>query len=84
MVEYATCGVLALHRDMPIYLQDQRQGRWAPRPVRRAVDRSVGIMGLGVLGVALASALAPFGFRLARLEPIAKGHRRDGDLRGRR
>jgi glyoxylate/hydroxypyruvate reductase A len=64
MVEYAVCGVLALHRDIPIYLRDQRQGQWAPLPVRRAVDRSVGIMGLGVLGTALASALAPFGFKL--------------------
>jgi glyoxylate/hydroxypyruvate reductase A len=64
MVEYAVCGVLALHRDIPIYLRDQRQGQWAPLPVRRAVDRSVGIMGLGVLGAALANALAPFGFKL--------------------
>lgn len=64
MVEYACFGVLALHRDVPLYLKDQSEGRWAPRQVRRAADRAVGIMGLGVLGTALADALRPFGFKL--------------------
>ncbi|MBV9247859.1 MAG: glyoxylate/hydroxypyruvate reductase A [Acetobacteraceae bacterium] len=62
MVEYAMFGVLALHRDIPIYLAAQREGCWAPRQVRRATDRTVGVMGLGVLGLALASALQGFGF----------------------
>ncbi len=64
MVEYAVFGVLALHRDIPAYLADQRSGLWEPRQVRRAADRSVGIMGLGILGSALAEALRGFGFRL--------------------
>jgi glyoxylate/hydroxypyruvate reductase A len=64
MVEYAVFGVLALHRDIPVYLEDQRLGHWEPRQVRRAADRGVGIMGLGVLGTALAEGLRGFGFRL--------------------
>ncbi|SDR54436.1 glyoxylate/hydroxypyruvate reductase A [Rhizobiales bacterium GAS113] len=64
MVEYATFGVLALHRDLPAYLASQRDGRWTPQQVRRAADRTVGIMGLGVLGSALAETLRGFGFRL--------------------
>jgi glyoxylate/hydroxypyruvate reductase A len=64
MVDYAMFGVLALHRDIPFYLNAQRQGCWAPRQVRRAADRTVGIMGLGVMGLALARALQGFGFSL--------------------
>jgi glyoxylate/hydroxypyruvate reductase len=64
MVEYATFGVLALHRDIPAYLESQRDGRWSPQQLRRAADRTVGIMGLGVLGSALADTLRRFGFRL--------------------
>ena len=64
MVDYAMFGVLALHRDIPFYLNAQRQGCWAPRQVRRAAERTVGIMGLGVMGLALARALQGFGFSL--------------------
>jgi len=42
MVEYVLYAVLALHRDIPAYLADQREGRWTPRPVRRSADRTVG------------------------------------------
>jgi len=62
MVEYVLYAVLALHRDIPAYLADQREGRWAPRPVRRSADRTVGVMGLGVLGRAAAKALHGLGF----------------------
>jgi glyoxylate/hydroxypyruvate reductase A len=64
MVEYAVFAVLALHRDIPAYLADQRQGRWHALPIARATQRTVGIMGLGVLGSAIAEALRGFGFRL--------------------
>ena len=64
MVDYAMFGVLALHRDIPFYLDAQRHGCWAPRQVRRAADRTVGIMGLGVMGLALTRALQGYGFSL--------------------
>ncbi|WP_034851223.1 2-hydroxyacid dehydrogenase [Inquilinus limosus] len=62
MIEYVLYAVLALHRDIPAYFADQREGRWSPRPVRRAADRTVGVMGLGVLGRAAAEALRDLGF----------------------
>jgi glyoxylate/hydroxypyruvate reductase len=62
MVEYVTMAVLALHRGLPAYLGQQRQGTW--QAARNPVPGSsrVGVMGLGVLGRAVLDALAPFGF----------------------
>ncbi len=62
MVEYVILSVLAQHRDLPAYLAAQRAGVWQARPVRRAVDHVVGILGLGVLGTAVAVALTGLSF----------------------
>lgn len=62
MVDYVLLAVLAQLRDLPHYLAAQRAGRWAPLPVRRAADHGVGILGLGVLGQAVAAALVGLGF----------------------
>ena len=62
MVEYVILAVLAQHRDLPAYLAAQRAGVWQARPVRRAADHVVGILGLGVLGMAVAEALTGLGF----------------------
>lgn len=62
MVDYVLLAVLAQLRDLPDYLAAQRAGRWAPMPVRRAADHAVGILGLGVLGQAVAAALVGLGF----------------------
>jgi glyoxylate/hydroxypyruvate reductase A len=64
MVEYAVFAVLALHRDIPRYLQDQRAGEWSPRKLTPAAERSVGVLGLGELGQAVLEALRPFRFKL--------------------
>lgn len=64
MAEYVAWAVLALHRDAPAYLDDQRREVWSPRPSKLAAARTVGIMGLGELGRAALEALRPFGFRL--------------------
>lgn len=65
MADYVSMAVLALHRDLPFFLAEQRAGRWSWRDVPPAAERSVGIMGLGELGQAALTVLAPHGFQLS-------------------
>ncbi len=64
MVEYVVFATLALHRDMIGYREDQRERRWSPVKSRPASGRTVGVMGLGMLGQAVLDRLAAFGFPL--------------------
>jgi len=63
--DYVVMGVLGLHRDLPAYLEQQKQKVWKVRDFAWADQRRVGILGLGELGLAVAHALAPFGFQLS-------------------
>ena len=65
MVEFATLAVLALHRDWPAYAAQQRERKWQALRVARAQERRVGVMGLGVLGLAVLEKLHGFGFPCA-------------------
>ncbi|WPH16395.1 2-hydroxyacid dehydrogenase [Variovorax paradoxus] len=65
MVEYATMAVLALHRDLPTYIWQQRQANWAAHRVHPASKRRVSVLGLGVLGCAVLNQLRTLGFPLA-------------------
>lgn len=65
MAEFGTLAVLAIHRDWLAYAAQQREQRWKPLPVRRAAERSVGVMGLGAMGRAVLEKLRGFGFRCA-------------------
>jgi len=58
-------SVLALHRDLPTYIRQQREGRWAAHRVYPASKRRVGVLGLGVLGCAVLDQLRTLGFQLA-------------------
>ena len=64
MIEYVTMSVLALHRDLFDYARRQAQGVWRQIEVHPAGARTVGVMGLGVLGQAVLERLGTFGFQL--------------------
>ena len=65
MREYATLAVLAMHRDLPRYLERQRRGCWQADGNAAARERRVGVLGLGNMGREVLDALRAFGFASA-------------------
>lgn len=65
MRDYVVLGVLAMHRDLPRYVAQQREEIWQAGDTVLARHRRVGIMGLGALGCAAVDALRPFGFAVS-------------------
>ena len=65
MAEYVAMACLALHRDLPFFISEQRAGRWSYRHTRLASESRIGIMGLGELGRASLEMLRPLGFPLS-------------------
>jgi glyoxylate/hydroxypyruvate reductase A len=64
MAEYVTLAVLSAYRESAAYAAQQRERRWHPRQRLPKARFGVGFLGFGVLGQAVAAALAPFGFPL--------------------
>ena len=64
MVEYVTLAILRAYREQDAYARAQREQRWAPRARIRKETFPVGLLGLGVLGQAVAAALRAFDFPL--------------------
>jgi glyoxylate/hydroxypyruvate reductase len=64
MVEYVSLAALALHRDFFDYVAAQAKRTWNPLEVPPASARTIGVMGMGVLGRAVLERLATYGFRL--------------------
>lgn len=65
MAEYIAMACLALHRDLPFFISEQRAERWTYRHTRLASETRIGVMGLGELGKAALQILKPLGFALS-------------------
>jgi glyoxylate/hydroxypyruvate reductase A len=72
MTEYVLYHVLRYHRYMGAYEAQQRRRVWRELPQVRPGDRTIGIMGLGVIGGDIAAKLALLGFRVAGWSRSAK------------
>lgn len=76
MTEYVVWRVMDHHRQGMLYRDQQKKKIWHEPPQRPSVDISVGIMGLGNLGRAAASALRAIGFQVngwSRTEQVVAG-----------
>jgi glyoxylate/hydroxypyruvate reductase A len=65
MTEYVVLQVLMIHRQQRRYDAQQRERVWRELPQPAAHEVAVGVMGLGVLGAAAATALSRLGFQMA-------------------
>lgn len=64
LAEYACMAVLYHHRFLDRTLALQARAQWEEQPVRYTPDVTVGILGLGAIGQAIAARLAGFGFAI--------------------
>lgn len=64
MAEAVVAWSYYLHRDMPRYLQQQKQKIWQPHDLIEIKDRHIGVLGLGQLGKASAEKLRINGFNV--------------------
>lgn len=62
MAQYVSHAVLRHFRRVDEYTNQQRTGQWQPLKPRRADQHIIGILGLGVLGTAIARCLLALGF----------------------
>lgn len=73
MSEYAMYGVLHFHRCMDRYAVMQREGSWKQLPAVPPSQRTIGVMGLGVLGADFACKAQVMGFRVIGWSRRARG-----------
>jgi len=61
LAEYVVMGLIALNRDLPQTMRDQRARRWVRGSGRLIRGQTVGILGLGSIGREVAELLGHFG-----------------------
>jgi glyoxylate/hydroxypyruvate reductase len=62
MIEYVAHAALRCYREIDAYAAQQRDALWRARPRKPKPEFVIGVLGAGVLGVAVAGALAGLGF----------------------
>jgi len=65
MTEYVTMAVLALHRDLLPYIDQQRRALWQGMRLVPYQEQRVVVLRLGMLGQAVLERLQPYGFALS-------------------
>jgi phosphoglycerate dehydrogenase-like enzyme len=83
IAEYVMLMVLAIARHLPELLELQRERTWQPLEARELRDVTVGIVGLGSIGRAVAALASGFGCRVVATrrrmgEGFGSGHDDDG------
>jgi glyoxylate/hydroxypyruvate reductase len=72
MTEYVVLATLRHHRQFDHFEREQQAGHWSYAFPAQAADRRIGVMGLGVLGGAVARGLTDQGFPVAGWSRAAK------------
>lgn len=75
MVEYVLLHTLRYHRRLPELAAQQARGEWQILLSPLAHERTVGVLGLGHLGVQVAFALRDFGFNVQAWSRSQKQHK---------
>jgi glyoxylate/hydroxypyruvate reductase A len=65
MIEYAKAAAFRYHRKFHLFERQSKEAQWTFLPATLSQDSSVGVLGLGELGGAIAKALAGEGFKVA-------------------
>ena len=72
MAHYCLYWTIAYQRRFDLYNKQQQQGQWQPQPCPATQDFSVGILGLGQIGSAIATAIANQGYAVSGWSQSAK------------
>lgn len=72
--EYVLAAVLRVYRRFDRYAEHQAKGIWKPEPLMARERFAVGVLGLGVLGSAIATTLAHQGFAVRGHAQSRKSH----------
>ncbi|MCC7105156.1 MAG: D-2-hydroxyacid dehydrogenase [Chloroflexi bacterium] len=79
IAEFALALILAHAKRLPDYWSQQRQGVWRSLESHDLLDRTLGIVGFGHIGRAVARRARPFGMRVIGLRSTASAGDQDAD-----